>query len=81
MLGGACCVCGYNKYYQGLEIHHIQDKKFNVGGQFNRSLAYLIPEADKCALLCGTCHNELEAGCIEVEFYKVSFGYKCKHNI
>jgi hypothetical protein len=63
-MGGRCALCGYNKYYGALELHHIdpvlKDKNFARirGWSWERT----IKELEKCILLCATCHAEVEGG-------------------
>jgi len=55
--GGKCEKCGWNKYIELLEFAH-KDKKnkvANVTKIKNRSKAH--EEAEKCLLLCPTCHT------------------------
>lgn len=62
-LGGKCVNCGYSKNLAALDFHHRDpsQKSFALS-QVNMasSLDKLIPEADKCDLLCATCHREVE---------------------
>jgi 5-methylcytosine-specific restriction endonuclease McrA len=63
--GGACCVCGYDRYAGALQFHHVDaaDKAFALSGSgIARSLTKARAEAAKCVLLCGNCHAEVEAG-------------------
>lgn len=63
--GGACVVCGYDRYVGALQFHHIdpRSKRFGLGGRgLARSIAILREEAAKCVLLCANCHSEVEAG-------------------
>ncbi|MBV9195884.1 MAG: helix-turn-helix domain-containing protein [Solirubrobacterales bacterium] len=63
--GGACVLCGYNRYVGALEFHHLdrEAKRFevNVNGA-TASLDSLREEARKCVLLCSNCHAEVERG-------------------
>ena len=52
-----CAVCGYKTYAEGLDFDHLQDKKFNIGGEIKTSKKRLIEEIKKCQILCGTCHH------------------------
>jgi transposase len=67
--GGACEICGYNRYLGALQFHHLDAelKKFSIS-QFASLLSWeeLCVEADKCALLCANCHAEVEAGVVEL---------------
>lgn len=63
--GGKCQICGYDRCPQALQFHHVDpsQKEFHLGqGGQSRSLARCRAEAEKCALLCATCHAEVEAG-------------------
>lgn len=59
-LGGECSRCGYNKNLAALDFHHLDPKSKNKEasmmhrGSFHR----IIPELDKCILLCANCHRE-----------------------
>jgi len=66
--GGKCAVCGYGKYIGALVFHHRDPTKkdFPVGGNCSLSLKKLIPEVDKCVLLCINCHREVHAGFTEL---------------
>ena len=63
--GGCCELCGYDSIPAALEFHHLDPaaKSFALsGGGMTRSIDALRDEARKCALLCATCHAEVEAG-------------------
>jgi transposase-like protein len=63
--GGACIVCGYSRSLAALQFHHLDPatKSFAIAGRgVTRSLAAALEEAEKCVLLCATCHAEVEAG-------------------
>jgi hypothetical protein len=65
--GGKCTKCGYNKYLQALDFHHLdpKEKEFGLGeNRSGRSFKKMIEEASKCALLCCRCHREVH---IELE--------------
>jgi hypothetical protein len=62
-----CKKCGYNKYLQALDFHHLdpKEKEFGLGeNRSGRSFKKMIEEASKCALLCCRCHREVH---IELE--------------
>jgi len=58
MFGGRCQDCGYNTVPAALEFHHRDPltKDFGVGN-WHGSRDRLIREAEKCDLLCATCHR------------------------
>jgi len=63
--GGKCLLCGYNKYYGALQFHHLnpKEKDFAISNARTSTLnERVIKELDKCVLLCGNCHSEVEAG-------------------
>jgi transposase len=63
--GGACAVCGYDRYAGALHFHHCDpsEKAFGLAlGGVTRSIDLLRLEAAKCVLLCGNCHSEVENG-------------------
>ena len=65
-LGNKCCICGYDKCFDVLCLHHInpKEKKFPFSKMVSKSKKEMIKEAKKCALLCNNCHGELHAGII-----------------
>lgn len=69
VLGGKCCVCGYNKCLHALDFHHInpEDKEFTLSSKHNISTAAVLEELKKCALLCANCHREFHAGELDVD--------------
>jgi hypothetical protein len=67
--GGACQTCGYNECLDALQFHHVdpESKLFMISRHgVTRSYAEAEAEADKCVLLCGNCHSEVEAGVREL---------------
>ena len=57
MLGGKCVGCNTTEH---LQFDHIdrKQKKFTIGKMLESSLENkLIPEAEKCQLLCKSCHQ------------------------
>jgi len=63
--GGACVLCGYQRYLGGLHFHHRDpaEKSFGVSVDgVARSLERARAEARKCVLLCSNCHAEVEGG-------------------
>ena len=68
-LGGACQICGYSRCLAALEFHHLvrAEKSFSLSQEgVTRSLERARVEAQKCVLLCGNCHAEVEAGVVSV---------------
>lgn len=63
--GGACRLCGYDRYAGALQFHHRDpsDKAFNLALYGSAcSLDRARAEASKCVLLCANCHAEVEWG-------------------
>lgn len=59
--GGKCIECGYNKYLEVLDFHHINPntKEFALSdNRSGRSFVRMLQEAKKCELLCCRCHRE-----------------------
>lgn len=59
--GGKCEACGYGKLIPGAyHFHHIdpKEKEFGISSRLSRNIDILKKEADKCKLLCATCHAE-----------------------
>lgn len=65
-MGGACCICGYNKCAASLSMHHINpsQKKFGFAAiRANpKNWNTIIKELYKCILVCHNCHNEIHSG-------------------
>lgn len=60
--GGKCHKCGYDKYLEILDFHHIEAslKEDGVSKMFmTKGKAAAFKEAEKCILLCPNCHREL----------------------
>lgn len=58
--GGKCEICGYNKCMRALHFHHLNPTKkdFKISNG-TKSLSRIIPEIDKCMLVCSNCHCEI----------------------
>ena len=62
--GGKCQVCGYDKYDEALEFHHIcsSEKNFGISYKgYTRSWKRVKEELAKCVMLCANCHREVHA--------------------
>ena len=62
--GGACVLCGYDRFVGALHFHHLDPatKSFTISNQgITRSLDVMRSEAAKCKLVCANCHAEIEA--------------------
>jgi transposase-like protein len=63
--GGACQLCGYDRFAGALEFHHLDpsEKAFAIADRgLARSLEQARAEVAKCVLVCANCHAELEGG-------------------
>lgn len=64
IVGGKCLLCGYSRFSQNLEFHHIHMhlKKFEIGSIYNIKAGVteeeIKEEVSKCILLCRNCHGE-----------------------
>jgi transposase len=68
--GGKCVLCGYDTCLGALAFHHLDpsEKRFSLSQRgVTRSLQRARTEADKCLLLCGNCHAEVEAGVTDID--------------
>jgi len=67
-LGGKCCLCGYDKYYGAMALHHLdpsaKDKTFDSLRSW--SWKRIAKEIKNCVVLCHTCHSEVHAGISKV---------------
>ncbi len=74
LLGGCCCVCGYNKCQAALEFHHLDRSEKSYGISLaikqNKKFESIVDEAKKCVLLCSNHHRECESGIIDLEQIK-----------
>lgn len=60
--GGKCEKCGYDKYQEVLEFHHLdpQKKEFSIGHNGScLSWEKIKLELDKCIIVCANCHREI----------------------
>ena len=63
--GGACRICGYDRFPAALQFHHLDptEKAFSLSRRgVTIALDAARAEASKCALLCANCHAEVEGG-------------------
>lgn len=66
-LGGECVICGYSKYTEALDIHHVnpllKDPNFNAFNYWSRKR--IDKELKNCVLLCSNCHRAEHSGYIK----------------
>jgi transposase len=63
--GGACALCGYDRFVGALQFHHVDPstKRFDLSLKgVARALDTVREEARKCVVLCANCHAEVEGG-------------------
>lgn len=53
--GNKCKNCGWSGCYRAFNFHHTDDKNINLTGR--KSYKQLYEEAQKCELLCASCHK------------------------
>lgn len=58
--GGKCERCGYDKYPDVLEFHHLDPtlKEASWNEIKKWSWSKVLTELDKCSMLCANCHRE-----------------------
>jgi transposase len=67
--GGRCLRCGFDEHPAALQFHHLDpsEKTFPVSRKgVTRSIAEARAEAQKCVLLCASCHAMVEAGAVSL---------------
>lgn len=66
VMGGQCCICGYNKCKTALELHHLdaKAKEFTICENLNQAWETIVTELPKTVLVCCNCHREIHAGLI-----------------
>lgn len=62
--GNKCVICGYNKCFDALAFHHIDEtlKKFTLACSWGLSWKEIEKELENCVLLCCRCHAEVHNG-------------------
>lgn len=68
VMGGKCCLCGYDKCITALEFHHKdpEEKEFTLGYKTYISFDKALIEAKKCILVCANCHREIHSFNLDV---------------
>lgn len=56
LFGGKCQICGYNKYKECLEFHHLNSSE-KKGKSFIKEV---LKNPEKFKLYCNRCHREVE---------------------
>lgn len=68
LVGTSCWLCGYNKTWAALDLHHVYShtKVFQLTTrELQFSWNKIEIELRKCALLCCRCHREFHVGLID----------------
>lgn len=75
-LGGKCCGCGVT---ENLQFDHIDrtQKKFHISRIIDWKFERILPELDKCQLLCKTCHTIKSRACYDHQ--ELLKGYSLKN--
>ncbi len=61
-LGGKCVVCGYDRCPSAFDFHHVDSEAKDFSISEKTSWAAILPELEKCVLVCSNCHREIHAG-------------------
>ncbi len=88
IMGGKCCICGYDKCVSALDLHHVSEKrngKESMSGIiYHQSWVKILKELKKCILVCANCHREIhdtENGIKDITFkryYREWIKKECK---
>ena len=74
-----CCICGFDKFQQALEFHHVnpEEKEFQICGSnaVTKALEKQLIEMRKCILVCANCHRGIHQG-----YYQVPDNWKSLFN-
>ena len=70
-----CCICGFDKFPQALEFHHVNPKEKSFGitdsNSITKALDKQLEEMKKCILVCANCHRGIHQG-----YYQVPQNYQ-----
>lgn len=69
VMGERCQICGYNRSIHALELHHInpEQKDFSFNKADSVAWEKMVPELQKCILVCANCHREIHDGTFQGE--------------
>lgn len=69
ILGNKCKICGYDKFEQALDIHHLNPslKDINFKSMRGWSIERITQEIENCILLCKNCHIAVHCGLIKLD--------------
>lgn len=76
LFGNKCLICGFDKFQEALEFHHVnsEEKDFGLAAGI-KSLEKQLEEARKCVMVCSNCHRGIHAG-----YYEVPNNWKEQYN-
>lgn len=70
VLGGKCCICGYDAIEEALDFHHVnpEEKEFGIGDSnaVTKALEKQLIEIKKCILVCANCHRGIHARILNI---------------
>ena len=70
-----CCICGFDKFPQALQFHHVypEQKSFGItdSNSVTKALDKQLIEMKKCILVCANCHRGIHQG-----YYSVPKNYQ-----
>lgn len=78
-LGGKCIICGFDKWTESLDFHHInpKEKLFNLSSlgisKGSKNWKSIVEEARKCVILCANCHRAYHSGHAELPETLIKF--------
>lgn len=84
IFGSKCCLCGFNKWQEALEFHHVnpEEKEFGLSSNVMKSIDKQISEARKCILVCSNCHKGIHANYLKVpDNYEIFFNEEVAQNL
>ena len=77
---GGCQICGYKTSMRSLVFHHLSNKSFPLTERtFQFSWSSLLPEIEKCVLVCSNHHGEVHDGTVDVKIIHSAMLEKLKN--
>lgn len=69
VFGSKCCLCGFDKFQEALEFHHVnpEEKEFGITSMTTtKAIELQLTELRKCICVCANCHRGIHAGYLNV---------------